>query len=124
VLFETSTCPGVRLENVIVKEGQPIPEMILNIEDASVEVTVRDAEGNVVVGGQVTVGMSDDGSNSNLFTWRKGLTDSNGKFLAENLADGRYVVVVRTQLRNGSTVIPVARNQYKAVNVTLTHDNY
>lgn len=126
LLFETSTCPGVRLENVTVKEGQQIPEMIINIEDATIEVTVRDAEGNIVVGGQVTVGKSSGGANNNLFTWRKGLTDSEGTFVAENLTDGRYVVVVRTQLRNGSTSVPLplSTNEYKKVSITMTHDNY
>lgn len=124
LLFETSTCPGVRLENVTVKEGQPIPEIIINIEDAAIEVMVRDAEDNVVVGGQVTVGKSSGGTNNNLFTWRKGLTDSKGKFLAENLTDGKYVVSVHTQLKNGSTVIPITRNEYKKVYITLTHNNY
>ncbi|MHC4566107.1 MAG: hypothetical protein ACYTE3_10160 [Planctomycetota bacterium] len=124
VLFETSTCPGVRLENVTVTENQPIPELTINIEDAAVEVTVRDAEGNVVVGGQVTVGKSCGGTNADLFTWRKGLTDSEGKFLAENLTDGQYVVSVYTQLRNGSTVIPVGKNEYREVQIALTHDNY
>jgi hypothetical protein len=124
LLFETSACPGVRLENVTVKEGQPIPEIILNIEDAAVEVTVRDAKGHAVVGGQVTVGKSGGGSNTSLFTWRRGLTDSNGNFLAENLTDGEYVVTVQTQQRNGATSISVARNEYREVNVTLSHDNY
>lgn len=124
VLFETSTCPGVRLENVTVVEGQPIPEIALNIEDVAVEVTVRDAEGNVVPGSQITVGKSGGGTSPDLFAWRTGLTDPNGMFLAENLTDGQYVVSVYTQLRNGSTVIPVGKNEYREVQITLTHDNY
>ena len=124
VLLETSTCPGVRLENVTVAEGGPIPEMIINIEDAAVEVTVRDSKANVVVGGQVTVGKSGGGTNPDLFTWRKGLTDSEGKFLAENLTDGQYVVAVHTLRRNGSTVISVGKDEYKQVYITLTHNNY
>jgi hypothetical protein len=124
ILYETSTCPGVRLENVTVKEGQPIPETVINIEDETIEVTARDAKGNAVVGGQVTVGKSDGGTNSNLFTWRKGLTDSKGKFFAENLTDGKYVIVVHTQRRNGSASVPLNTNEHKKISITMTHDNY
>lgn len=124
ILYETSTCPGVRLENLIVKDGQPMPETVIRIEDETIEVTARDSKGNFVVGGQVTVGKSDGGTNSNLFTWRKGLTDSKGKFFAENLMDGRYVVVVRTQRRNGSASVKLNTNEHKKINITMTHDNY
>jgi len=123
ILYETSACPGVRLENVMVNEGQAVPELVVNIEQAVIEVTVKDSRGNAVEGGQVTVGKSRGGANPNLFTWRKGLTDSQGKFIATNLTDGKYVVSVHTLTRNGGRVIPLLKEEHKIVDVTLTHDN-
>ncbi len=123
-LFETSACPGVRFENVIVNEGQAVPELVIKIEQAVIEVTVKDRRGNAVEGGRVTVGKSSGGANPNLFSWRTGLTDSQGKFIATKLTDGKYVVAVYTLTRNRTMVIPILKNEYKKVDITLTHDNY
>jgi hypothetical protein len=123
ILYETSACPGVRLENVMVNEGQAVPELVVNIEQAVIEVTVTDSRGNAVEGGQVLVGKSSGGANPNLYTWRRGLADSQGKLVATNLTDGKYVVAVHTLTRNGSVVIPLLKDEHKKVDVTLTHDN-
>jgi hypothetical protein len=122
-LFETSSCPGVRLEKVVVGQNQSVAEVVIPIEEASVEVTVKDMYGKPVAAGQVTVGKSRGGTDMNLFTWRKGLSDSNGVFVGRNLTDGEYVVVVYTEARNGSTSVAVATNEYRKVAVMLTHDN-
>lgn len=124
ILYETSNHPGIRLENVIIKEGQPLPETVFEIGDASVEVTVLDQHDNPVKDAQVLVGKSSGGTNPDLYAWRKGLTDASGQFIARNLTDGGYVLAVHTRKQNGSSVISlVSGENTKAVQV-LTHNNW
>jgi hypothetical protein len=124
VLFETSNHPGIRLENIIIKEGQPLAETVIQIGDANAEVTIQDRKGNPVKDAQVLVGKESGGTNSDLYAWRYGLTDASGQFIARNLTDGGYVLAVHTRKQNGSSVISlVSSESTKAVQV-LTHNNW
>jgi hypothetical protein len=124
VLFETSAYPGVRLENVVVSERQPVGEIVIGMEEGVVEVVVTDQSGDPVKGAQVLVGKSSGGANPDLYTWRKGLTDAEGVYIGRNLTDGKYVVTVHTMERNGSTTISLFTDEERVVDVPLTHDSY
>lgn len=124
ILFETSNHPGIRLENVIIEEGKPLDETVIEIGNTSAEVTVLDQKGNPVKDAQVLLGKSSGGTNPDLFAWRKGLTDAAGKFTAHNLTDGEYVVVAHTQTRNGSSVTYLTTGQLNQKVQTLTHNNW
>jgi len=124
ILNETSNHPGMRLEKVIIKEGQLLEEMLIEIGDIMVEVTVLDEHGKPVKNAQVLVGKSDGGTNPDLYAWRKGLTDDTGKFIAYNLADGKYVLVAHTHTRNGSSAISLTNDKPSKEVQVLTHDNW
>jgi hypothetical protein len=124
ILNETSNHPGMRLEEVIIEEGQLLEEMLIEIGDIMVEVTVLDEHGKPVKDAQVSVGKSDGGTNPDLYAWRKGLTDDAGKFIAENLTDGKYVLAARTHTRNGSSVISLTNDKPSKEVLVLTHDNW
>ena len=124
IVYDTSNHPGIRLENVIIKEGQPLPETVIEIGDASVEVTVLDQQGNPVRDAQVLVGKSSGGTNPDLYAWRKGLTDAAGQFIARNLTDGEYVVSVHTLMRNGGSVISLLSSENNEAVQILTHNNW
>lgn len=124
ILYETSNHPGMRLEKVIIKEGQPLAEMVIEIGDIMVAVTVLDEHGKPVKDAQVLVGKSDGGTNPDLYAWRKGLTDAAGQFIAENLTDGKYVLAVHTLTRNGSSVIFLTNDKSSKEVQVLTHDNW
>ncbi len=124
VLFETSACPGMRLENITVKEGQSMPEIKINIEQASIKVIVRDMSGNVIKDVQVLVGKSSGGANGDLYTWRHGLSNSEGNYTAKNLTDGLYVVSVQTQRQIESITTQLNKDEHKEVEITMTHNIY
>lgn len=124
VLLETSSHPGVRFENVIVKEGHPLTETVIEIDTVSLEVTVLDQRGTPVKDVQVLVGKSSSGSDSDLYAWRNGLTDANGRYIACNLTDGEYVVSAHTLKRNGSQVVSLVSGETNKVVQSLTHDNW
>ena len=105
-------------------EGQLLEEMLIEIGDIMVEVTVIDEHGKPVKNAQVLVGKSDGGTNPDLYAWRKGLTDDTGKFIAYNLADGKYVLVAHTHTRNGSSAISLTNDKPSKEVQVLTHDNW
>lgn len=124
VLCETSDHPGIRLENIIIEEGKPLPETVIQIGDVSAEVTVLNKKGDPVKDAQVLVGKSSGGTNPDMYAWRKGLSDSNGNYTAKNLTDGKYVIAVHTQTRNGSSVTSLVSGQKNQKVQTLTHNNW
>ncbi len=124
VLLETSACPGVRLENVVVSEGQPVGEIVIAFEKGAIEVIATDESGDPVKGAQVLVGKSSGGANPDLYTWRKGLSDAEGVYIGRNLTDGEYVVTVYAMEQNGSTVVGLMTDEERIVNISLTHDSY
>ena len=124
ILYETSNHPGMRLERVIIKEGQLREEMIIEIGSITVEVKVIDEHGKPVKDAQVLVGKSGGGTNPDANAWRKGLTDADGQFTAENLTDGEYVLAVHTLTRNGSSVISLTKGMVNQETQVLTHDNW
>ena len=127
LLSGTPLCPGVRLEHIVTTADQPTSKTIIELDNATIEVTVReryDLGSELVYDAQVLVGKSAGGVFPNLFTFRKGLTGSDGIFVAETLSDGSYVITANTLERSGSVVVSIAKNEYKQVEVTLTHDNF
>ncbi len=125
ILNETSNHPGMRLEKVIIRESQPLEEIVIELGDIMVEVTVLDEDGKPVKDAQVLVGKSYGGTNPDLYAWRRGLTDAAGQFIAENLTDGNYVLTVHTLTRNGGSVIALTNDKpNREAQQVLTHDNW
>jgi hypothetical protein len=69
ILYETTDTPGVRFEKLYVKEDQPVPEINLQGNDVSIQVSVVDEFGRTVRGANVTVAKQSGGVDENIFTY-------------------------------------------------------
>jgi len=121
VLYETSESPGIRYEGLAVEPDEPVGEVVLTVGNSSVEVIVADEFGKGLGGVRVTVGKSAGGGGSNpkLFTYRRGITDAAGRFVAEGLTDGGYTVIAEFGSESAAKILDLGPDQRKTVKLVL-----
>jgi hypothetical protein len=122
IVYETTETPGMRYEKYDVAADAPTKELTIAPGDGTVEVTVSDEKGLPIAGARVTVGKAAgaSGSSPQLFTWRRGLTDDNGKFVAPGLTDGLYVVVAGDKEAEASSTCTLDPKGKTAASIVIT----
>ena len=118
-LLETPDLPGMRIEGVVVEYARPPSEQIFVAGGSTVELVVEDQLGHGISGARVIIGKSGEGNQPNVYSWRQGVTDSLGRFIAKNLVDGRYVVSSKLTNTSAASTVNVLENDY--VQARLRH---
>lgn len=117
-LYETNESPGIRLEEIEVTEGNILDSIDLQAGSGTIELLVQSNQGPVQ-GANVTIGKAVGGALPNLYTYRRGVTDRNGRYIAEDLVDGEYVVAAEFGNQTQSSLVALDESEHVVENIRL-----
>ena len=117
ILYETADWPGIRYERLSVDQDQSLDELVISPGKSTVRLRVVDQNGQGMGGAQVTVGKSVgiSGTMSSVYTYRRGVTDADGLYVAEGLVDGEYTVVASSHDVEGGDTFKLGVNETKDI---------
>ena len=121
ILYETADWPGIRYERLSVDKDQALEELVISPGKSTVRLRVVDENGHGVGGARVAVGKSVgiSGTSPSVYTYRRGVTDADGLYVAEGLVDGAYTVVASLHDADDGGTLKLGVNETKDVTLKL-----